>query len=216
MIDVDAILFDLDGTLIDSRRDLANAVQWLQKESGARVSPEAEVASFVGDGVVTLITRALPGVEGKPLQSAVERFKEHYRIHCTEHTRPYPGVMELLPELRRKKLAIVTNKPWRISRTILERLDMLSYFPLIVGGDSLKTKKPDPGPVVWAVRELGLDDTRRVVMVGDSANDVLAGRGAGTVTCGVYSNIGDHAELRKSRPDLILHALNELSKNIAL
>lgn len=211
VIAVDALLFDLDGTLIDSKRDLAEAVRFVQKAYGARGSSDARIATFIGDGVVQLVHRALPRLGPKALTEAVDVFKTHYRANCLKHTRLYAGVKKTLFHFRHKKLAVVTNKPVRISRRILEGLGLADQFGVIVGGDSLPRKKPDPEPVFYALRELGLARTRSAVIVGDSANDVLAGRAAGIFTCGVKSNIGQLAPLKASKPDFFIPNLGGLS-----
>lgn len=212
MITVEALLFDLDGTLIDSKRDLYLSVRHLQSSMGRPMSSEDEVASFVGDGAVKLVERALPGVEGRALEEAVEAFKRHYREHCLDHTRLYPGVAETLAHFRDKKMAIVTNKPVRISKHMLEVLGISKLFQTVVGGDSLATKKPDPEPVTHALQEIGVVSARAAIVVGDSPNDVLAGRLAGTYTCGIQSNIGDFERLRQSAPDFMLTRFNDLVK----
>jgi len=206
---VEALLFDLDGTLIDSRRDLAFSVQRIQRELGERVSSDDEIATYIGDGVVKLVQRALPRRRGAELRDAVRRFKRFYAQHALDTTRPYPGVRETIERLRRKKLAVVTNKPGRISRSILERLGLLEHFRLVVGGDSLAEKKPDPAPLRYAMDVMRVHP-RRTVMVGDSAGDILAGRAAGTWTCGMPSNIGDRRKLISSRPDFVARGSFEL------
>src|ERR1035437_807662 len=107
VIPVDALLFDLDGTLIDSKRDLARSVQYLQKYFGVSVSSEKRVGTFIGDGVVTLVQRALPKLSADRIDEAVGAFKQFYRDHCLDHTRLYPGVLSALKHFRRKKMAVV-------------------------------------------------------------------------------------------------------------
>jgi phosphoglycolate phosphatase len=210
MIPIDALIFDLDGTLVDSRRDLATSVQYLQKHYGARLSSEKEVAAFVGDGVVKLVQRALPDLPPAGLEEAITTFKKFYREHCLDHSRVYPGVRETLRHFRRKKMAVVTNKPVRVSGYMLERLGLSSAIAVLVGGDSLPQKKPHPEPVLNALKTLGIYDAKRAVVVGDGPNDVLSGRAAGTRTCGIKSNIGDPQKLTKSRPDFMIKNMKEL------
>jgi phosphoglycolate phosphatase len=212
MIPIDAILFDLDGTLVDSRRDLAKSVRLLQKRFGTPCNSEEEVAAFVGDGVTKLVQRALPRLPPAKLEDAVAQFKRYYHDHCLDHTSVYPGVRETLRHFRRKKMAVVTNKPTRISGYILDRLDLAPFFAVLIGGDSLPNKKPHPEPVSNAMKTLRILRPKRVVMVGDGSNDVLAGRAAGTRTCGVRSNIGDPHKLFKSKPDFILDAIADLMR----
>ena len=210
MIPVDAILFDLDGTLVDSRRDLAHSVQHLQRTYGSRVSTSKEVGTYIGDGVVKLVQRSLPQLPEARLESAVGKFKQYYREHCLDHTRPYKSVSSTLKHFRDKKMAVVTNKPVRISGFILDQLCLSEYFALVIGGDSLPNKKPHPEPILNALKSMRVINRRRVVVVGDSPNDILAGRAAGTYTCGVLSNIGDPEKLRNSKPDYVVRNLEEL------
>jgi len=212
MIHVEALIFDLDGTLIDSTRDLTASVQFLQRQLGAQVSSEADVASFIGDGVVRLLQRALPGLEGRALTDAVARFKRYYHVHSLDHTRLYPGVAEMLYRFRDKKLAVVTNKPERISRRILGSLGVLSRFRVVLGGDSMRSKKPDPEAILFVLKTMQILEPRSAVVVGDSSNDVRAGRTAGTLTCGILSNIGIPGALKASRPDFTVLNTAELMR----
>ena len=203
---LDALLFDLDGTLVDSRRDLASSVHHLQKTLGFRQSSEEQVAAFVGDGMLRLVQRAVPGLPEKRLPEAVRIFIRHYHQHCLDHTRPYPGVSEMLERFRHKKMAVVTNKPTRVSRRILEGLGLLARFDRIIGGDFLRRKKPDPEPVLHALALMKTPSPRSAVMIGDGINDILSGRSAGAYTCGIRSNISDWRQIVESGPDFL--ALN--------
>jgi phosphoglycolate phosphatase len=204
VLEVDALLFDLDGTLVDSKGDLTQSVRWLQRRYRERLSSEREVASFIGDGVVTLVRRALPHLKNKKLLIAVEEYKAHYRAHCLDTTRAYPEVRETLYHFRHKKLAVISNKPVRATRCILEGLGFLSLFRCVLGGDSLARKKPDPEPLYRALHELGVSHPSLAVMVGDGPNDVLAGEAAGTRTCLIQTNITDPERLKILRPDFRL------------
>ena len=212
MISVDALFFDLDGTLIDSKRDLAQSVRYLQKRFDHTLSSEKEVGTFIGDGVVKLVQRALPNFHHSKLEEAVNVFKDHYRDHCMDHTYVYPGVIPMLKHFQKKKMAVVTNKPVRISGRLLNGLGLSDYFELLIGGDSLPNKKPHPEQVLSALRTMRLKNKKLVVMVGDSPNDIHAGRAAGIRTCGIKSNIGDPQNLASSRPDYLISHMRELMR----
>src|SRR5438045_3641689 len=129
MLSVSAILFDLDGTLIDSKNDLTYSVHYLQKTYGRHPSPDPDIARFIGDGVVKLVERAIGPTDAAELEKAVELFKSHYRRHALDNTRPYPAVRSALEWFQGKKMAVVTNKPVRVSQRILDGLELARYFP---------------------------------------------------------------------------------------
>lgn len=212
MIPVDALFFDLDGTLIDSKHDLAQAVRYIQKKYRHVLSTDEEVGTFIGDGVLKLVQRALPDFHASRFEEAVLVFKDYYRAHCMDHTYVYPGVFEMLRYFRYKKLAVVTNKPVRISGRLLEGLKLSRYFQLVIGGDSLPNKKPHPEPMLNAMKTLTLRDRKKVLMVGDSSNDIQAGQAAKIRTCGILSNIGDPKKLLISRPDFVISDMRELMR----
>src|SRR5438552_5730236 len=142
---VQALLFDLDGTLIDSKRDLVQSVNATLRELGRAELPEDLVASYVGSGAPALINRALGGTASAvEQQSALKFFLAHYDEHKLDFTREYPGVRETLEELRDVPMAVLTNKPVNISVRILEGLKLVEFFRAIYGGNSFVTKKPDP------------------------------------------------------------------------
>jgi len=212
MIAIDAILFDLDGTLIDSQKDLAESVRYLQRAYQLPLSDDRQVASFIGDGVVRLVERAVPGLQGDPLQKAVEQFKDYYRQHCLDRTILCDGAREVLEWFQNKKLAVVTNKPERISRRILAGLDVADYFSVVLGGDSLPRKKPDPLPIQQALVAMGGISPTRAVMVGDGVNDIAAGRAAGVLTCDLDSTISHNGSKKTQRPDFKILNLHELMR----
>lgn len=207
------LLFDLDGTLVDSRTDLANSVRAMQAEYGSALSSEDEVAGFIGDGVGKLVERSLPGFSDERRRRATEFLMNHYREHAVDHTRPYPGVEASLRLLagRGHRMAVVTNKPQRVSRLILDRLGLSGYFPVLVGGDTLPEKKPHPAPLRHALELIGAEPAAPVpAMIGDSHVDVQAGRAAGLYTVGILSNIGDQTALKAAGPDRLVKTFADI------
>jgi phosphoglycolate phosphatase len=177
----DALVFDLDGTLVDSVPDLQAAVNAVLRELGrAPLSAEA-VRGMVGDGTAMLVARALAASGGElPPGPPHERFLELYEAAPAARTRPYPGVPATLAALRRAgcRLAVCTNKPQRATEGVLEALGLASLFDAVLGGDALPVRKPDPAHVLAALAALGAGPARGV-MIGDGENDAAAGRAAG-------------------------------------
>ncbi len=204
-----ALLFDLDGTLVDSTEDLVASGNWLRARAGLPPHPAATVASFVGDGVEALVRRLL-GAPGGDVSAEVEAFMLHYREHCLDRTRLCPGAAEALAALGgRHRLAVVTNKPERVSRRILEGLGVAGLFGSVVGGNTCPRKKPHPEPLLKACVDLGVG-AGEAAMVGDSRVDVEAGRAAGMPTLAILGGIGDEGLLRAAAPDLLLGGLLDL------
>ena len=186
------IVFDLDGTLVDSRRDLANATNALLVECGAPPLSEDRIGRMVGDGAATLVARAFAADAIAQPPDALDRFLRIYGEHLLDHTRPYPGIPEALDYLRsRRHLAVLTNKPLAASRRILEALSLASYFPpdAVFGGDGPFPRKPDPTALRHLAAQAGvpLHDT---VLVGDSAIDWRTARAAGAAACLVRYGFG--------------------------
>lgn len=212
-----AVLFDLDGTLVDSAPDLALAVDAMLLELDRPPAGEARVRQWVGNGAQRLVKRALTGqMEAEPppelFERALPRFFHHYEASLCVKSMLYPGVREGLRRMRRQglKLAVVTNKPARFVAPLLSALDIRQDFAVLVGGDTLAEKKPHPAPLVYAAEQLGqrLD---RTLMVGDSRNDVLAARRASMpVVCVPYGyNHGE--DIRRTEPDAVVEDLCELA-----
>ncbi len=166
------VLFDLDGTLVDSRADLAAAVNRVRHELDLPPFSLAEVVARVGEGARNLLRRSLPArIEGEAFEAAFSRFAVTYREHCLDLTLPYPGLVELLARLAAERpLAVLTNKPEATSRKILEGLGLAPYFQAVVGGDTLATRKPDPAGARHLAQELSAP-VESLTLVGDSRID---------------------------------------------
>lgn len=174
------LLFDLDGTLIDSIPDLAMALNLLRAELSCPPLSIEQAAAMVGDGVSVLVKRALGEELFQPAH--VERFLRIYDQHLLDATRCYPGIETLLQQHPAEKMAIITNKPHAQTQAILEGLHIQHHFSVIIGGDTYAQKKPDPYPLQQALIALGAEP-RQAVMIGDHHTDLHAGKGAGTATC---------------------------------
>ena len=201
---IKAVLFDLDGTLVDSAHDLTHALNRLLAEQGLGALSVEEVKGMIGDGAGMLVERGLAAKGGDPAEAPalVPRFLELYEGNAARLTRPYPGVEEMLRALgeRGMPLAVVTNKPYAASCEILEALDLVRFFATVVGGDSRPERKPHPAPLLWAAERLGISPGE-ALMVGDNHHDVSAARAAGMTAVAVtwgYSHV-PHEELGADR-----------------
>jgi phosphoglycolate phosphatase len=213
-----AILFDLDGTLVDSAPDLAAAANVLLAEHGRPALSLAQVTGMVGDGAAKLVERALAasGVGGTPLRVALDRFLALYEADPTRLTRPYEGVPAVLEELTAAgwRLGVCTNKPERASRAVLAGLGLDRYFAAVVGGDSGPTRKPDPGPLLMALAQLG-SAPGSAAMIGDHGNDVAAARAAGMPV--VFARYGyGPTTPAGAAPDAVIDCLAELPPALRL
>ena len=175
-----ALVFDLDGTLIDSRRDLATAVNRLRREMGMPPLPVEQVVAMVGEGARLLVERALgPDFPPERFEAAFATYRGFYMEACLDETRAYPGVPELLAALApRYPLAVLTNKTEGVSRKILEGLGLAGYFREIAGGDTFPVRKPDPAGVVHLAAVLGVP-VAEILLVGDSRFDAETAQNAG-------------------------------------
>jgi phosphoglycolate phosphatase len=187
-----ALVFDLDGTLIDSKLDLVNSVNATLQEMKREALPKDVVASYVGSGAPVLIRRSLGGNPSEEeLKRALAFFLVHYEEHKLEHTRLYPGVAETLAALKSLPMSVLTNKPEKISVRILEGLGVAQYFRSIYGGNSFEAKKPDPTGARQILSEFGLS-AGETAMVGDSEVDVQTARNAGMASVIVNFGFGVH------------------------
>ena len=176
------LVFDLDGTLVDSVPDLRAAVNEMLRERGSRQLSLSEVKRLVGDGAPALVARALAasGADPAGVSDALARFLEIYEANAVRLSRPYPDVRESLTALRRRgyRAAVCTNKPQRATMAVIEGLGFLPLFDGIAGGDRFSVKKPDPGHLLGLIGELGASVTA-TAMIGDNENDAAVAHAAG-------------------------------------
>ncbi len=208
-------LFDLDGTLIDSKGDIALSLNLALARAGLVNLPPSRIAGFVGDGVRKLVERALrEALNGEPdeplLLRVMNLYLKEYGNHLLDTTRLFEGVEDALKNLHWAQLAVVTNKPERFSRQILDALGVGHRFCLVLGGDSTRLRKPDPAPLLEAMDRCGAQP-RDSVMVGDSAVDVQAGKAAGAMTCGIASSDVEREKLNAAGCDLLIADMRELT-----
>jgi phosphoglycolate phosphatase len=205
-----AFLFDLDGTLIDSKLDLVNSVNFMLREMQRGTLPLATVASYIGHGAPKLVADVLgPDSAEGDRKRGLEIFLAHYDQHNLDATRAYPGVVEGLEALQDRPMAVLTNKPKKMSVEILEALGLIKYFRAVYGGDSFEKKKPDPAGAQAILKDLAAQ-AREAAMVGDSDVDIKTARNAGMLAIAVNYGFGQHD--RHTQPaDLYVDSLQEIA-----
>lgn len=215
---VRVLIFDLDGTLIDSKLDLALSINATLEYMRREPLPHEEIFGMVGNGAAVLVRRALSSrlgceeVTDKEVERALGFFLSYYRTHMLDNTVAYPGVEHGLAMLERYPKAVLTNKPEKFSRAILEGLNLSPHFRYVYGGNSFEKKKPDPMGVYTLLRELD-SGPREAMMVGDSEVDVLTARNGGIWACGVTYGLGTKG-LLSNPPDLMLDNLTDLRSHL--
>ena len=212
------LVFDLDGTLIDSSHDLAGAVNVARGSMGLGPLSHAQVMTFIGNGARELVRRGISFESGaasnEQIDLALRHFREHYAQHLLDQTQPYPGVREALDIFARgtrgpsRTLALLTNKPLRFTRPILDGLGLAPYFRFIYGEDSFPAKKPDPMGLQSILRDTRAAP-REAMLIGDSDIDVRTARNAGVWACGVSYGLSSE-QLAACPPDLMLDSLLDL------
>jgi phosphoglycolate phosphatase len=221
------LVFDLDGTLVDSRLDLIHSVNATLRHIGRPELYGDVIASYVGDGAPALVRRALGDTEDEALlRKALEYFLGYYRLHKLDHTTVYEGIPELLAALAgasnevpseafvsngaQRQMAVLSNKPVNPSCDIVQALGLGDFFVRVYGGNSFTTKKPDPLGVRAILKETGVAP-HEALMIGDSSIDVLTGRNAGLWTCGVTYGFAPHS-LEEVPPDVLVETPRELGE----
>jgi phosphoglycolate phosphatase len=212
---MDLLIFDLDGTLIDSKQDLANSVNAARTHLGLSPIDDELVFSYVGNGAPVLIRRALgPEASEEDVLEALEFFLSYYREHMLDCTRLYPGVREALDRLLadRVTMAVLTNKPVRFSQAIVEGLGVGGHFVRVYGGNSFEHKKPHPIGVETLLAECQVL-REQAMMVGDSAVDIRTARNAGIQACGVTYGFQPEG-FEEDPPDILVDRMEELAELI--
>jgi len=211
------LVFDLDGTLIDSRLDLIHSINAMLRHVGRPELPGEVIATYVGDGAPMLVRRALGDPEDEQFfRSALEYFLGYYRIHKLDHTILYQGITETLSKIAnadngaKRLMAVLSNKPVNPSRDIVQALGLGEFFVSVYGGNSFPTKKPDPLGAQTILRETAVP-AAEALMVGDSGIDVVTGQNAGMWTCGVTYGFAPHT-LEDVPPDVIVEKPGELAE----
>ncbi|HIE79841.1 MAG TPA: HAD family hydrolase [Nitrospinaceae bacterium] len=206
---ISLIVYDFDGTLVDTLFDIADAVNLSLNELGLRTLSRATIRKYVGKGVERLMAQSIDSTGYTDLPRAVELFRRHYSENLMNHTRFYPSGREILDHFRDKKQAICSNKPEDFVRRILESLKSLDYFDAILGGDSVESKKPDPEGLLHLLDRFQCSP-EMAVLVGDSPVDIETGKRAGVYTCIVNYGFGNPKEIASANPDCCIDHLSEL------
>jgi len=205
------LIFDLDGTLVDSKKDLTASVNYIRTRFDLPVLTEQEIARFIGNGALMLIRRALDTKATEDnVQAGLQMFLSYYRAHMLDSSALYNGVRETLDRLSDCKLAVLTNKPVHFSCAMLDGLGIYRHFVAVYGGNSFDHKKPDPVGIYQI-----LSDTKgqreKTWMIGDSAVDVLTGRNAGVLTCGVTYGYATET-FKDAQPDFLIESFPDLEQ----
>lgn len=209
------IIFDLDGTLIDSREDLALSINSLLDELGYAPLSVEQISSYIGDGANKLTERSLRAVgaidsmDDPEFPELFDRLLHYYGQNIANKTTVYPDVYKVLDKLYPRPMAVVTNKPSQYTRPVLKAFNLDAYFSFIAGGDTYSRKKPDPYPLEQAMQELQVESDH-CIMVGDGDTDIKAGQAAGAYTVAALYGYRSHAELKDLDPDFSISAFRDL------
>ncbi len=215
------IIFDMDGTLIDSAPDLARAINFMLKSLGKKTHSQKTIDFWVGNGAPTLVKRALSGSreidESKfsfeLFSKALDIFLDYYAKNLVVDTKLFPKVKETLNELKKRDytFALVTNKPFDFVEPMLKELELSNYFDLILGGDSLNTKKPDPKPLYHTCEKLGFK-VKDSVMVGDSKNDIVAANNANMDSIALTYGYNYGEDVKEYNPTYVYNNFSHILK----
>ena len=211
MYPVDLIIFDVDGTLVDSAQDLIASVNFTLKEIGLPGEDSAQIQSYIGDGVRKLVERALGQEQHRLYPRAVEVFRKHYDEHLLDHTRLYPGIEDVLAHFSHKKKAVLTNKSYGFTVKILKGLNILHNFEEVVGADTTPYLKPEPYGIYRIMENLRVKKEKAVI-IGDGVRDIEAAKSAGVKSCAVLYGYTDRERLMKINPDFSCERIQDLKE----
>ena len=205
---IDLLIFDLDGTLIESKWDIATAVNLTLAELGLPVRPQEEIFSFVGDGIKQLLRLSVGEHNHARYEEALKVFRGHYLEHCLDRTQFYPGIDRVLAHYAAKHKAVATNKSLEYTTRILDGLGA-HHFAYIVGGDNGYGLKPEPGMLLKTLEALKVEPDR-AVLIGDSTNDINGGHNAGMKVCAVGYGMGNREKMAACNPDWFIEQPEDL------
>ena len=213
------LLFDLDGTLIDSRADLIKSINLMLRELACEPLADSQVIGFVGEGIRLLVERSLRASQSREpdeaqILAALQIFSHQYQEHLLDQTHVYPEVLTTLEALHHWPKAIVTNKPFHFTQTILAGLGLTPYFKAVIGGDSTPARKPSPLPLLEAARRCEIRP-ENCLMIGDTRIDILAGQAAGMKTCGYVGGFRGKDELVQAGASFLIENFGELPELLA-
>jgi len=207
-----ALLFDLDGTLIDSGDDLATSLNHVLRQDSLPALPRSRVLEMLGAGASVLVARAYAQHGAEEPADALARYRAHYRRHCLDSTRPFAGIRALLRRLAPDRaIAVVTNKPLDFAEQMVAGLDLDRFVRTVAGPETANSRKPDPEMLLAALAALG-HGPEEAVMIGDSPADVEAGRRAGTATVAVLWGYRHRDRLAASAPDHLAATVDQLGE----
>ena len=196
------ILFDLDGTLVDSAADLTTTLRRMFAEDSLTAPQRSEIVRWIGDGAEMLVRRAYASRGARVPVGALARFKAHHDTCCLDETVPYAGIPELLQSLRGRQVAVVTNKPTPFAEMVVAGVGLAPWIQAVIGPERTPQRKPSPAHCLAALELFGAQPDE-AVMVGDGTTDIAAGRDAGTGTIGVLWGFRSRRELEAERPDAL-------------
>lgn len=212
-MDINTVVFDLDGTLIDSRADIISSVNKTLKNFNMPTHSPDIIAGYIGEGVELLIKRSIGEENAEHMKEALSFYLETYNEECVKSTPLFPGVKKVLEELKRNNIniALATNKSNMFNEKILKHLGIYDYFDVIMGAESVKNRKPAPD-VVFEILKRVNGDIKNTLIVGDSKFDMLCGKNAGIYTCGVTYGIDSIDSLIEHEVDFMVYHIEKLLK----
>ena len=219
MLDPKGILFDLDGTLVDTSRDITSNINRAFEAMGYPRLPHETILSHVGYGAHFLVEKCLKEnfadikVDEKLVTTIWEKFRDFYRVHIIDEAEPYPGVVEFLQQDNRP-MGVISNKPEEMVRAVLRELHLDHHFKFMWGRDTLPVSKPDPEVIRYGIHELGFNNPGEVCMLGDNPVDTIAAKGAGAISVALSYGFTPSEVLEKEDPDYLFHAFNEFVNHL--
>jgi len=207
---IELIIFDLDGTLVDSRQDIVNAINFMLDKLALAQKTSDEIISYVGNGVLDLIERVLSSDQAELKDKGLDIFKGYYKAHPAVYAHLYPGVNEILDYFKNKQMAVITNRNHNSSVTILKKMGIYPYFADVIGDDNTSCLKPSSCQFDRLLARKAIQDKGKVIMIGDMDIDILAGRAAGILSCVTTYGFGKKEDLERAKPDYMIDDILKL------